>query len=545
MERARFMEETPGTMKYAWCSRWICGLALMVCAVGVARGEEYYVSSTLGDDANSGASPTEAWKTMTHALAAVPLPPAGGTHTIHVAAGRYDAALGEVFPLAIGPGLRLVGERAETRVDGAGAPVELFRIAADTVSQMTPVGPETLLDGFVITNAATGVHVSSDWVTCAPTLSRLEIRRMSTAGVGVTSASPWGAGLASPTLREVTVKNCFVGVLVRETTEFGQASARLEDCRLTGVKQAGVRVESAGSIADAALVRCRIEAGSGVGVSGYCTNRGSAALVLEDTLVANNVGHGVAILGQNAFGGSATIACVRSTICDNGGSGLRAEVYYSGGVLLSTSVIDGNGDDIDDVLAAGVFSTSYSNIGDGDFAGVNGNFSEPPGFANRSGDDFRLRFGSSCVDRGEPAYAVAVPDLEGVPRPLDGDLDTVLEVDVGAHELATLLQVGEALAGSTIELDLLGPDNGSCRLYYSPNGPALIPVKIPYGELWLPFPPRPSSAGAFSTANWPPVRVSIPVPAGSSLLAYQGLTTTTNHTLPWALTNPAVVPVAP
>jgi len=71
----------------------------------------YYVNTSTGDDTNSGAGPTCAFKTITAALTAS----AGATHdnaTINVAAGTYGA--GETFPLIVNHGRSLVGAGAST-----------------------------------------------------------------------------------------------------------------------------------------------------------------------------------------------------------------------------------------------------------------------------------------------------------------------------------------------------------------------------------------------------------------------------------------------
>lgn len=66
-----------------------------------------------------------------------------------------------------------------------------------------------------------------------------------------------------------------------------------------------------------------------------------------------------------------------------------------------------------------------------------GNIDADPLFADPAGGDYRLLGPSPCIDTGDNA---AVPpdvttDLDGNPRMLDGDLDDVAVVDMGAYEL--------------------------------------------------------------------------------------------------------------
>ena len=59
---------------------------------------DFYVNALNGSNENSGSTPDDAWKTITHALSVVK-----GTReepvVIHVASFTHDSELGETFPL--------------------------------------------------------------------------------------------------------------------------------------------------------------------------------------------------------------------------------------------------------------------------------------------------------------------------------------------------------------------------------------------------------------------------------------------------------------
>ncbi len=63
-----------------------------------------------------------------------------------------------------------------------------------------------------------------------------------------------------------------------------------------------------------------------------------------------------------------------------------------------------------------------------------GNIAGSPAFVDHGNGDYRLSISSPCIDRG--AYrAAVVNDLDGVPRPLDGDADGTSTIDMGCYEL--------------------------------------------------------------------------------------------------------------
>lgn len=85
---------------------------------GRAPQADYYVDASSGLDSNSGTLGAP-FKTVTHAVSA-----AGPNKTIFVAAGTYDTALGEVFPIVLESGQSLLGDVANK---GAGpAPTVIY-----------------------------------------------------------------------------------------------------------------------------------------------------------------------------------------------------------------------------------------------------------------------------------------------------------------------------------------------------------------------------------------------------------------------------------
>ncbi|MBU1628225.1 DUF1565 domain-containing protein [bacterium] len=94
----------------------ITTIALLVLTLNVISfAGDYYVDAVNGDNGNSGTSADDAWKTITNALSTV----SGSEEEpaiIHVNAGTYNMALGEVFPIEMKSNVQIIGAHRETTV---------------------------------------------------------------------------------------------------------------------------------------------------------------------------------------------------------------------------------------------------------------------------------------------------------------------------------------------------------------------------------------------------------------------------------------------
>ena len=76
--------------------------------------------------------------------------------------------------------------------------------------------------------------------------------------------------------------------------------------------------------------------------------------------------------------------------------------------------------------------------------------------------DYHLRYGSPAIDVGNNIAVTLVTDLDGNPRLVDGDGDSILEVDLGTYERQAY----------TLTINVVGSGNV-----------ILSPVQITYGYL--------------------------------------------------------------
>ena len=539
----------------------VLALALGPFSSPAAAGD-WYVDALHGSDANSGTSPADAWRTITHAVSAAPSPPAGEAQRIHVAPGTYDAALGEHFAIALRDAFQLIGDQGPeaTILDGGG--VGTLVSATSCSAPCAPPGPLTRIEGFTLRNAKTGLLASSGNGTVQLRGADLRIESMGWEGVyvgcHVQLIPPAQVAL---TLERVSIAGCTRGALVEGTGLGSGVGARLEmtDCSVEGSSTAGVELVQDGKGVALDCARTRIVGSAGDGIRLF---HGAASFAETDTratmtdcLIAGNAGCG--ILEQAAAGGSASNALAvevrRCTIADNGSVGVSAFVAtdVAGQVRteLDGSIVWGNLDDLDQNPARPAFQlVRYCDVGDGDFAGSEGNFSADPRFRGPAAGDYRLVWGSPCVDAGDPAAVPGIPDLAGVLRAVDGDLDVLEREDVGCLELATLALAAPVRVGGTAAFEQWGPAGGRAILHLARGAAAATPLTTPFGEFDL-DPLAFRELGTMPTGAGPPALRTLPVPDDPAYvgitLTLQALASSTVGSPPAAWTNAVTLTIGP
>jgi hypothetical protein len=441
-------------------------LILVAALCPAAAASDWYVDAVAGNNANSGTSPSQAWRTITWAVSQVPL---SGTQTIVVAPGTYNATSGETWPIPMRDALQIVGAGpASTTLVGTGA--DMFQFDG---SSGISFGPNTRIEGMHLVgpgNQGSALSMFASYAFLSPTFVDLDIEGWS---MGVTTGV-WLSGQVSPTLDSVHVHHCNTGLHV-----LGASHLTATDSSFHANVGNGISIAGAHGTPQPTFRRCRID---GNGASGVFASAGDydANGTFEDCSVSFNALHGwscpssFTISGRNAL-------FVRSTIAFNGGKGIDGPDMFGfcGQLILSQSILWGHTIDLD---YQGTVSATRNDIGDGSYNGVNGNFSADPLFRNVAAEDLRLSWGSPCIDVASVVPPAGTLDLDRRLRDIDGDLDTSETADLGAFEFRTLDVLGPHTLASILRWELHGPAGVASTLYWARKPLSTVPASTPFGQ---------------------------------------------------------------
>jgi len=544
----------------------LCVLAFAAMTTA-AQASDHYVDGTNGDNANTGDAPRAAWRTISYALGQMPATSAEA-QTIHVAPGVYDAALGEVFPYALQyhSNSQIVGTGGSnaTIVDGGGTQMIVLAYRGYHQGLLEPL---TMIQGLTLRNAQTGIQFGTGFGPAYLTCRDLKIDTISVQAIHVEATSFNFVGQANGTFEHIDVSNCALGLFV-ETYNIGTVPAHanvvLTDCSFVHNGSQGILVhddEAQGATLFGTRLRVVGNASDGIRVEQThdpLYTGATTSTSLADCLVAQNGGDGVKVAytgnWQYPAGNSwITTTIRRCTIADNLGAGFDTYVQVMdpthASATLAGTILYGNGTDIiDHPTQPAIASPSYNDVGQGNFAGANGNISANPHFFAPQTGNYHIGFTSACVDAGDPSTPLGKLDLDGTVRPIDGDLDTIETADIGALEFRPLEIHTSGALGTRLRFALWGESGATTTVYFSRGAP-VSPASTPFGELDL----DPSSLGTYfgpvSVDPLSPTSVSRRIPNNPALIgrtfSFQALTNSSTAPQGAAYTNVAAVTFIP
>lgn len=401
-------------------------LPLAFALANPAAAATYYVNQSTGNDTNTGAAPGLAVKTVTRGVALL-----GDGDTLQIAAGTYDAATGEIFPIAVRHDVDIVGAgRYATIIDGKGIVPNLLRFTGD--------GQTFSLRRIAVVGSGSTSGQSSNGVRASDPVDAL-FSDCRIAG----HTGPIGAGL-------------FVGM-----SDAAPASVTISACEFAdnaGSIGSALQFQQNGDgdytlqIEDSTFVRNTASSG----VLGFQENgAGHHVLRIERSRFADNDGgaggvvaslgtagdNGTRLVANSLFVGNpgAALASHRRVDIVNStfvGNGVGARIDVGAQVVNSifwnnTVALDGNGASIAWSLVQG--------LDVGDHVDDGGLIDGPPLFAA----GYRLQRSSPAIDRGldnATDAAGLVVDFDGNPRKraIVGNGRPEGVVDLGAFEYTPL-----------------------------------------------------------------------------------------------------------
>ena len=454
-----------------------------------AAAQSLYVDAVHGDDANTGTSANSAFRTLTRASQVV------GSGRVTVLPGRYDATIGEVFPISIPPESRW---RATSAVVHPGPASDAF---------LLPLGfwEPVLLEGFRIENASRGV--------VAPTFTAaIEGCDFEGCRIAVDVVSPIPHMHLRVRVRDCNIRCCDVGVRSGGGENLDVDSTRVIRTRI-GIdltpSSAGYDEIEAHFFRCMTAVRMQPAPLAGLG-DAWATMSGSVVHCATGLDVGASATSDIALVVERAT----FVNCIEA---------FRVQGMLATGSRFRELILDGNVSDAPLGLGGAPLSHSIATGGSLTGAGVS---TADPMFVDPVQGDYRLRWGSPAIDAG-------------VGLGLDGDLNTTGVRDAGAFEFTTLTGPATADVGTTATYEVRGNPGSTVLLIVSrfPHGGA---IWTPYGTLTAGF----ADAERETIVQIPQgaSRVAIPldIPGGAfvgSNWTIQALVQSSASPAGWALSN--------
>jgi len=258
---------------------------------------------------------------------------------------------------------------------------------------------------------------------------------------------------ASPVITGCTVSNALNGI--HSTGSSGLSVS--ENTLITGCRGRGIVIINdsvpvvedtdilgcAGGLAlhnsDGRVERCEIrnntvtdENGAGIQLTTNSSPLLINLLIASNTTVSNGLGGGLYI-GEDCSPSVVNCTLADNTVpADGGGISSAGTPVFRNLIVWGNATTNGSVSSI--YIASAVHPLLWYSCVEGGYSPALSSITNDPLFSG--GGDYRLLTNSPCTDTAGSALA-PTNDLDGVPRPLDGDGDSSTDFDMGAYEYTT------------------------------------------------------------------------------------------------------------
>ncbi len=374
-------------VRLALCSAVFVGVA------NSAHAATRYVRKT-GNDSNSGATPSQAWATLSKAATTLV---AGDI--VHVGAGAYNEQLA---PANAGTSTSPISYIADTSgaMTGDAGSVDV-RNSAGIALRVAQAYIQVI--GFRFYNSGRGAVWTSG---AGGLLQNCQIDGHSSNGMELTGSTV-----------QVTVDSCLVQSNRGIGIQLGVgASITIRDTTSQGNGFIGITCGT-NAATNITIERCRVFANGNDGVR---INQGT--LTLKNCLIYGNGREGFRLDGSST---SKTVAAWNCTIDNN----VRYGVYQQQGTLTLTNSIVSNNQSYGLGYNNGALTHTYNlfhNNTPGAYQGTAagaGEISGDPAFLDQPANDYHLTSVSRAINAGTSASGIVDDDLDSAPRPVEAAWD--------------------------------------------------------------------------------------------------------------------------
>jgi len=390
--------------------RAILLLTAFLFVAQIAYSTNYYVNASTGSDIPANGTLANPWKTITYALSQIN----GTGHTINVAAGTYNTALGETFPIMMEDGVSLVGAGMDLSIISGTTAASVIKCVGilDATTKIEALG----ITGGGSSTGGNGIYISAG--------SALEVNNNKIYNNSYGSNN-YGGGLhiinSSPKLNNNIISGNYAyagggGIYISNGSPLITNNViSSNSLGHGGYYGNGIYITNGSPIVKNNIVLSNTNGYYAVYISGS-----TCSPEISNNIIAKNSSDGIYCTS------SSTPSIINNTISDNGGEGIHINSALP--VLIINNIISYN-------LGYGIqeYNTSsdpgqvsynlfyqnslgiYQDEGNTDYYSISAlnsgvtecksNISGNPIFTDRANNNFHEKVGSPSVDAGHTSYA--------------------------------------------------------------------------------------------------------------------------------------------